>query len=247
MKQSASLPVHLVSICLLLLLASSCKRPTDSTPTQETSMVTDREGNVYRTVKIGTQWWMAENLKVRSFLNGDPIRIARDTTSWKKDSAACCLFDDDTLHAPGLLYNWYAVNDSRNLCPPGWHVPSDDEWKVLETSLGMSGTDTDNINWRGTHEGEKLKIASPADWDPFGSVWSTNTSGFTARAGGCRMFTGEWGVPGLHDVGFWWTSSENTEKHQGWYRYLDYKNANVFRFYGPKTYGFSIRCVADSH
>lgn len=228
----------------VLLFTTACKKKEKTSPVQETGSVTDVEGNVYKAIKIGNQWWMAENLKVKKYRNGNPIPQSQSDTQWKDTLSAYCLYDNNPV-SPGLLYNWYSVHDTNNIAPAGWHVPSDDEWKVLEQYLGMSKSDADKMNWRGTHEGDKLKIAAPQGWTSYGAVWATNESGFTALAGGCRLFNSVWGDPGLFSTGFWWSSTENTSNKQAWYRYLDYKNTNVFRFYGSKNYGFSIRCVKD--
>ncbi len=228
----------------LLLPFSSCKKDKKETAPIETGYVTDVCNNVYKTVKIGNQWWMAENLKVTKYRNGNFIlKIQADTANWKNDTiGAYCIYDDN-LSAPGLLYNYYAVSNLNNIAPLGWHVPSDNEWKELEKNLGMSDYEVNNTSWRGSNEADKLKIASTQGWITYENIWSSNSSGFSALAGGCRIFNGIWGDPGLFATGFWWSST--TKDNHAWYRYLDYKNSNVFRYYGPKTYGFSVRCVKD--
>ena len=240
-----SLLYFYILLLLFVVFTNSCKKAKKEIPEIETGSFTDTINKIsYNTVKIGNQWWMAENLKGTKYRNGAYItKIQTDTAQWKKDTTgAYCIYDNNAT-APGLLYNWYAVNNSNNIAPYGWHVPTDAEWKELEMHLGMSATDAQKTNWRGTDEGEKLKIASIQNWITYGDVWSNNESGFTALAGCCRMFDGKWGNPGLGSTGFWWAS--DTHSNDAWYRYLDYKNANVFRYYGPKTYGFSIRCVKD--
>ena len=226
------------------LLSSSCKKETKESITQEMGLVTDVEGNVYKTVKIGDKWWMAENLKVKKYRNGVSIPQAQLDSQWKDTTDAYCIYDNNPS-APGLLYNWYVVNDTSNIAPIGWHVPTDDEWKNLEKYLGMSDAEANKVNWRGSNEADKLKMESPNGWTRYGTIWSTNESGFTALAGGCRIFNGVWGNPGLFSTAFWWSSTTDISGKQAYYRYLDYKKSNVFRFYGPKTYGFSIRCVRD--
>ena len=233
-------------ISLGLALFFSCTKESNS-PTFETGTVTDIDNNVYKTVKIGNQWWMAENLKVRRYNNGDSIanignKLNADT--WANTS-------NGTLYVGtlGVLYNGYVINDVRGIAPSGWHIPDDDEWKELEMYLGMSKDEADKVNWRGTTEGNMLKIqgAGPTVWttpsDVY-SVWGTNESGFSAFGCGCVLFNGTLGSPGANYTGFWWTSSELA--NEAWYRYLDYNKPNVFRFYGPKTYGFSVRCVKDN-
>ena len=254
-----------------IAISNSCKKEEKSTV--ETGSVTDIEGNVYKTVKIGNKWWMAENLKVKKYKNGDPINFVQniiytsnlDTTTWQNSTiGAYCIIDnnqwiyDTTLKIKvmqpstnyngkiyGLLYNWYSINDSRGVAPAGWHIPSDAEWKEMEISLGMSASDADNVNWRGTDQGNKLRIYT--GWSmPYEKyvVWGTNESGFSALGSGCCLFNGQWGNPGVYSIGFWWTSSVN-DSGLPWYRYLDYNKANVFRFYASKNSGYSIRCVKD--
>ncbi|MGZ4057330.1 MAG: fibrobacter succinogenes major paralogous domain-containing protein [Bacteroidia bacterium] len=233
----------------LFLILNACKKPAETTPATETGQVTDVEGNTYKTVKIGNQWWMAEDLRVTKYRDSSFIPLVPPPpfdTTWKKfTTGAFCNNTDVGGHIIGRFYNYYAITDSRGIAPLGWHIPSDAEWKVLEEHLGMSQVDADNTGWRGTHEGEKMKViqGTVGGWSAYGAIWSTNESGFSALAGGCRMFDGSWGDPGQYSTGFWWSTT--TQGTQAFYRYLDYKNANVFRYYGPKTYGFSVRCVKD--
>ena len=233
----------------LITVINGCKKKEDATPELETGYVSDIDGKVYKTVKIGDQWWMAEDLRTTRYRDSTTLYAVPpppfDTTWSKFTTGVYCNNLDNQNSIIGVLYNWYAVNDSRGIAPKGWHIPTDAEWKQLEQNLGMSSADADNTGWRGSHEGEKLKVirGSVGGWSDYGSVWATNESGFSAKAYGCRMFDGSWGYPGQGSTGFWWTAT--AEINSAWYRYLDYKNANVFRYYGPKTYGFSIRCVKD--
>ncbi|MEO8761171.1 MAG: fibrobacter succinogenes major paralogous domain-containing protein [Bacteroidia bacterium] len=241
----------IVLISLLFILISSCKKTPTPTPANETGTVTDIDNNTYKTVKIGNQWWMAENLKTKTYRNGTTIKTL--TTSdpdsvWAQTIIGhLCEFDknDDNGKLYGLLYNWYAVTDTNNIAPAGWHVPSDDEWKTLEMYLGMSQADADKVNWRGDNEADKLKVAQSLNWASYGSVWSTNESGFSALAGCCRLFDGKWGNPGVTNTGFWWSTTNHASDNEAWFRYLDYKNSNVFRYHVAKSYGMSIRCVKD--
>lgn len=239
----------LILLFTLVILFPSCKEEEPPVPAQETGTVTDNEGHVYKTVKIGDQWWMAENLRATKYRNGASIQLITEDTSWSNSTAgAYCIFDNNNNNAgiTGLLYNWYVVNDANSIAPEGWHIPTDAEWKALEKYLGMNDIDLEKSNWRGSHEGEKLKSTNQQNWAPYENILNTDESGFSALAGNCRMFNGSWGSPlDLQSMGFWWSASDNSGNNQAWYRYLDYKKDNVFRFYGPKTYGFSIRCVKD--
>lgn len=238
--------------CILLLvffsiITSSCKKDKEEPKMLETGTTADVDGNIYKTVKIGNQWWMAENLRTTKYRNGQLIRSESDPVEWSKlVNGAYCYYDNktDNLKTYGCLYNWFAINDSNQLAPEGWHIPSDAEWKTLEMELGMNDAEANKLGWRGSDEGEKLKVEAPLGWTVVSPIWANNESGFTALAGGCRLFNGTWADPGLFASAFWWSLTEQNE-NEAWYRYLDKKNANVFRSHTYKNYGFSVRCVKD--
>ena len=207
--------------------------------------VTDIDGNVYRTVKIGSQWWMAENLKATHYRNGDEIPNMTGDADWSNLTAgACSYYDDNANNAAvyGRLYNWYGVNDSRKIAPAGWHVPSDEEWKELEMVLGMSQYSVDSTRYRGTNEGGKLKETGTSHWfDP--NTGATNETGFSALPGGYRLST-----VGYHDIGYYtyfWSSTEGSSG-QAWYRLLSYRYSKVYRLSLSMHVGFSVRCVRDN-
>lgn len=227
---------------LSLVVFQSCEEE-EIPAIKETGTVTDIDGNVYIAVKIGNQWWMAENLRVKSFRNGAAINDGQVDSVWIQQSAAYCLFGNDSA-SPGLLYNWYAVNSAEGIAPQGWHIPTDEEWRILEVELGMSDSDARNSGWRGTTEGNELKMPGNSGWTLFKDNWPGNESGFSAAAGGCRLPDGVWGDPGLFAAGFWWSASAK-DFQRSYYRYLDYKHPNVYRSADSKSYGFSIRCVKD--
>lgn len=231
----------------IILFNISCTKTDETTIIlPETGTMTDIDGNEYKTVKIGNQWWMAENLKVIRFRNGASIQEVSDSSDWvNQTTGAYCTFENgnSVLTPPGLLYNWMAVSNPNIIAPLGWHIPSDEEWKQMEKSLGMTQEEADKLTWRGTNEGDKLKTSDQSEWSSFANIFSTNESGFAALAGSCRLFNNQWGDPGLKSTGFWWTST--SRGNEAWYRYLDYKNSNVFRSHVDQHYGFSIRCVKD--
>ena len=151
---------------------------------------------------------MAENLKVTSYRNGEASSNETNNSEWANlSSGAWCSYnnDDGNVETYGLLYNWYAVDDSRNIAPSGWHVPTDEEWKELEIYLGMSQTDADNTNFRGTDEGGKMKESGTTHWNS-PNTGATNESGFTALPGGYRSnYSGT-----FDDIGYgggWWSST----------------------------------------
>ncbi len=206
--------------------------------------VVDYDGNTYFTVKIGDQCWMAQNLKVTHYSNGDPIPIVTDGTEWGGlSTGAYCEYNNDSSLVPiyGRLYNWYAVDDSRNIAPEGWHVPSDAELKQLEMYLGMSQGEADAIDWRGTDEGGKLKEAGTTHWqNP--NIGATNESAFTALPGGYRHYDGYFISMGI--TAHFWSFTESGS-YYAWVRSLDHPYSQVNRHFADKRYGFSVRCVRD--
>ncbi len=194
------------------------------------STVTDIDGNVYNTVTIGTQVWMVENLKTTKYRNGDPIpNVTVDATWGGLTTGAYCWYNNDaaTYKATyGALYNWYAVADSRNIAPAGWHVPTDAEWTTLTTYLGG-----ENV------AGDKLKEVGTAHWITT-NTGVTNISGFTALPGGYRNM-------GIGNYSFWWSSTENFAAATIWIRKMYISYSNVAREDWPKNEGFYVRCLRD--
>jgi uncharacterized protein (TIGR02145 family) len=211
---------------------------------QETGTVTDVDGNTYKTVKIGDQWWMAENLKVTHYRNGDVIPNITNNITWTNlSTGACCGYNNnaDSVSIYGRLYNWYAVSDTRNIAPEGWHVPSENEWKQLEMYLGMSQSDADKSGARGTNEGGKLKETGTAHWHS-PNTGATNESGFSALAGGGRV---GWTMIFM-DMGIkasFWCSKYDI--YFAWFRYMNYKSSKVIRDITPVQEGLSVRCLKD--
>jgi uncharacterized protein (TIGR02145 family) len=238
----------LMSLFVSLIFFTSCDEEEKSEPIQYGTMV-DIDSNVYKTVLIGGKWWMAENLRVTRYSNGDPItqvgQSAIDYPTWDSLAPAYSIHPDATT-LMGYLYNFEALKNPAGLAPAGWHIPTDEEWKQLESSLGMESSATAKTGWRGTSEGDALKTTGVDNWNRYDPVWATNSSGFNALSGSCRLFNGEFGYPGRLYTGFWWTASENqNETDKAWYRYLDYKSSGIFRQSFSKRYGCSIRCVKD--
>lgn len=247
-RNSSRMLKRIVGILVISLFITACKKTPSPELTPETGLVTDVQGNVYQTIKIGNQWWMIENLKVTAYSDGTPINEIKEGSNddWKTDSVGAFTTYTSGTNVKRFLYNWKAIQNKKSIAPEGWHIPSDDEWKELEKQLGMSAEEADKTSWRGTHEGEKLmkeKTFNGTSWTTYGDVWPTNESGFSAVADGCRMFDGKPSDAGAQEIGFWWSSTSFA--NEAWYRHLDYKNKNIFRYHGPQTYGFSIRCVKN--
>jgi uncharacterized protein (TIGR02145 family) len=140
-----------------------------------------------------------------------------------------------------MLYNWFSVIDSRKLAPAGWHIPTDDEWKTMEKTIGMSAEAANETAWRGTNECEKIIPKSSIGWPGTSIVFGTNESGFSALPGGCRLFNGE--INNESNCAFWWTST--ADNNEAWYRYIDRNNKKIFRQHTYQKYGLSIRCIKD--
>jgi uncharacterized protein (TIGR02145 family) len=222
----------------------------------------DIEGNSYGTLLLGNQCWMAENLKVTHYNNGDSVPtgftdsewVNLDQTEtgayavypWDEDNYSLNTCNGDCSQVYGNLYNWYAVDDNRGVCPVGWHMPTDDEWIELEMFLGMSYTEAHDTGWRGNDEGSQLAGNALFWWDGglendpvFGS------SGFVALPGGYRAWTGTYNHPMGGYGAFWSSTASNIDN--AWFRLLAWHTREVARnnIGYPNQTGFSIRCVMD--
>ena len=199
--------------------------------------ITDADGNVYDTIHIGNQVWLKQNLKTTRYANGNLIPHVSDSATWSNlSSGAYINYNNDTAIAGvyGKLYNWHAVVDSRNLCPDGWHIPSDNEWNILTTYLGGQ-----NI------AGGKLKEAGTLHWNS-PNTGATNETDFTALPGGLKKTYSSF--QGSGDFGFFWSSTEEGSNY-AYFRILDYISTSIITMAGYnnfKTDGMSVRCIQDS-
>ena len=196
--------------------------------------LTDIDGNSYKTIRIGDQVWMAENLKVTHYRNGDAIPNLTSGGDWANTSSdAYCAYDNNESYANtyGYLYNWFAVVDKRNIAPEGWHVPTDDEWRELS-------------NYLGSDDGSKL--AGNADLWYNGGLEDNSEfgiSGFTALPGGYRGYTNG-SYSNVGNYGYFWSSTEYYSNN-AWHRRLYCNSSDVRRYNYGKRSGFSVRCVRD--
>ena len=200
----------------------------------KTGTVSDIDGNIYTTLKIGNQTWMTENLKVKHYRNGAPIPIVSDTIDWGAlTSGAFCFYNNDSSNQRtyGVLYNWYAVNDNRKIAPVGWHIPTDEDWTILISYLGNSDT-----------AGGRMKEAGTAHWNS-PNTGATNESGFTALPGGYR-YTDNGSFRQMGHDGDWWSCTE-VDSSYAWFRNIYYNYPTSGRYYYKKQNGFSVRCVQD--
>ncbi len=197
--------------------------------------VTDIEGNVYRTIKIGTQTWMADNLKTTTYLDGSPIAHAEDNTQWMNntDGAYSWYDNDQETYAEiyGAMYNWYAVNNSAGLCPSGWEVPNESQWETLTRYL-----DGRNV------AGGKMKeigVAPDGLWNDT-NEGATNESGFSGIPGGYRSTGGSYYSIG--DEGYWWSATSSSEQY-AYVRTLRNLHTWLVGFVYYKISGHSVRCI----
>ena len=191
----------------------------------------DIDGNTYQTVQIGTQTWMKENLKTTRYRDGAAIPTGLSDSQWGAGTTgAYAIYDNNAANNTtyGKLYNWYAVTDSRNLCPTGWHIPSDAEWTTLENFLGGA-----------TVAGGKMKTTT--GWTSPNTA-ATNESGFSGLPGGYRLYNGTYYSIGYY--GLWWSSSEASTPN-AWARDLSSNFGFSFRGNYYKQTGFSVRCLRD--
>ncbi|MCE5175019.1 MAG: FISUMP domain-containing protein [Bacteroidales bacterium] len=197
------------------------------------NIVTDINGNVYHTVKIGTQVWMIENLKTTKYRNGDPIPYVSDSSEWDSLTVGAYNYynnDENLGRVYGYIYNSYAVADSRGLAPEGWHIPSDEEWEVLVNNLG--GKDV---------AGGKLKESGTDYW--YNNQDASNSSGFTALPGGCFDPANSFSQIG-YSAHFWTVPDSSGIKGEIDF-YLINSKGSANRYLQILKMGKSVRCIKD--
>ena len=244
-----SLFVFLFLLALLLQMTYCSTNPTGVVDDNSTT-VTDIDGNVYSTVKIGNQLWTAENLRTTRYNDGVPIEKDTLKATWNAATTPkYCYYrntmNEDSIRKFGALYNWHVVN-SKKLAPVGWHVPTDDDWGKLQSYLISNG-----YNWDGTNTENRIAkaLAAKTDWygdtgvGSIGNNLSTNNrSGFTALPGGLRYMDGPFYNGGFY--GLWWSATaENSSHAYGRGLYCGGKNLVSGSYY--KSTGFSIRILRN--
>jgi uncharacterized protein (TIGR02145 family) len=194
--------------------------------------ITDIDGNVYHTVTIGNQVWMAENLQTTRFNDGTAIPPVSGDSAWAADTApGYCWYGGDSAAGRatwGALYNWYSVNAGK-LAPAGWHVATDTEWSILMDVLGDSVA------------GGELKDTGTSLWSS-PNAGATDQTGFSALPAGYRAYDGVFQSGGMY--GYWWSATANGAG-LAWYRYVGYNYASANRSYTDMNSGFSVRCVRN--
>jgi uncharacterized protein (TIGR02145 family) len=219
---------YILLIGALIILPVSCVKE-EKPP----SPVNDIEGNTYKTVKIDTRIWMAENLKTSLYNDGTEIQLVTDDDAWHElITPGYCWYDNNESGYKdqyGALYNGYSVGTGK-LCPAGWHVPDVEEWQQLIDFLGET-----------ISAGGKLKEAGTTNWHS-PNTGADNSTGFTALAGGIRYSEGIFRSV-LYYTGFW--SSTENESLDLWYVGLYSGDALIYSDYISKKHGFSVRCIKD--
>jgi uncharacterized protein (TIGR02145 family) len=221
---------------IVSFLATGCnKDPHHDDLPDNKNTVKDLDGNQYGYVQIGTQTWMASNLKTTRFSDGSPIPLVTEDTVWSvlKEPGYCWYENDAAKYRGdyGALYNYYAA-ESGKLCPTGWRVPSKDDWTILADALGGD-----------TAAGGSLKEKGTAHWHS-PNAGADNQSGFSARPGGNRTNGCGGTFGGLYTTGYWWTSTKESQV-SGWFVTVSYLDTYVRMMSGARIMGASVRCVKE--
>ncbi len=214
-------------VLVIILVFSACEKE------ENTCTVKDIDGNCYKTVRIGSQVWFAENLRTTRFADGTQIPLITDDDEfkWCTESARCMYNNMEVYYDIfGMMYNWYAATDTCSLCPDGWHVPSDEEWKILVDYLG--GVDI---------AGGKMKAVDTVLWNS-PNVGATNESGLSVLPGGFRNENGRFGGKGSLGI-FWSTTVYNY--NAGRILVTQANNSKAVRDFSPNMHGFYVRCLKD--
>lgn len=262
-KQYLLIMLILSGFCLTASMAQETDYSTSSLNKHEFGTVTDIDGNIYKTIIIGTQEWMAENLRVIHYNNNDPIPT--DThIDWKSTNAGAFTIypyeyidglnsEDEVIAAYGALYNWYAVDDKRGICPADWHVPEDEDWTKLTDYLGDEVSPSFGRLLSITGGKLKSKLTGPGShpgWH-YPNSGATNETGFAAIPGGSRYGYGGFGDIGYH--GAWWSATY--EPVTSWavsrviarFWMIYYHDNILFNGKSNKRNQFSVRCIRNAN
>ncbi len=233
----------------------SCGVPNVHNPDLVYGSITDREGNVYKTIVIGSQEWMAENLNVSTYQNGDEIATNLTSEEWSNAintqlGTWTYYYDDDSYACPyGKLYNWFACVDSRELCPIGWHVPTDQEWSTLINFLDSDSDGGNFFNTAGIQMKSSGTIEEGTGYWYSSDISSSNSCGFSGLPGSFRSNNGFLPASGCCiDIGYlgqWWSSSE-MYSYFAWTRSLALNDDGAYRSGNFCLDAYSVRCLRDS-
>lgn len=228
MKKKNVFYLSMLFLSASILFTESCKKDKD-----DSDVIVDADGNVYKTVVINSQVWMTENLKTTRYNDGTAIlNYGTDNLGWQTNvTGAYSWYNNDIANKDiyGALYNWHTVNTDK-LCPVGWHVPTLAEWTALVDYLG--GVD---------YGGGKLKEEGTDHWmSP--NAGATDEYGFKALPGGYRYYYGDFTLTG--NQGFWWCDTE-IDADYAQIEYISYEGTDIFHYGIYKNYGVSVRCLKD--
>jgi len=206
----------------------------------------DVDGNTYPVVSIGNQCWMAANLKTTRYRDGAEIPNVTVDSDWVQlTSGAWCNYENNPVNDTtyGKLYNWYAASNP-NICPLGWHVPTDAEWQQLEEALGMPAEELTTLGSRGSSQNVGGKMKSSLLWNS-PNAGANNESGFSGLPGGALYDYSTYGLfSGLGSFGNWWsTTAAGTVS--AWHRSLLYDDGSINRNFYVQPTGFCLRCLQD--
>ncbi len=246
----------LLGFCLLFLVVISCKHEEDDRVIL--NAVTDYDGNSYDAIRIGKQVWMKSNLRTTHFSDGKPISTPESEVTWSNTKAY--VYDPSASEIPGydpkvygLYYNWPAVYNAHKICPEGWHVPSDAEWKEMSDYVSSVAKYT----YFGVRENIAKALASTAGWaesneggTPGFHPEANNATGFSAFPAGTYNGPVELNNGATHGdwntgANFWSSTEYEGNESYAWFFSLGYSGAGVDNWYCPKNYGYSVRCVRD--
>jgi uncharacterized protein (TIGR02145 family) len=218
----------------------TCGAPNVHNPNITYGTMTDQEGNVYKTIVIGTQEWMAENLNTSIYRNGTSIPTGLNDAIWSTTTSGAWAYynNDASYECPyGKLYNWYTCVDARGLCPLGWHVPNDDDWNILANYFGGPSVAGAYLKSTGTLEDGTGYWNSPNES-------ASNSSGFSGLPNGLRNYIGVYNSININ--GFWWSTSINTtEPDYAWVDGLMFGGGPLVIYGAPRKTGISVRCLRD--
>ncbi len=213
--------------------------------------VADIDGNTYSTIQIGSQCWMAENLKTTTYQNTTPIPNVIDDNEWcNLATGAYVWYENDVIWKDpyGALYSWYATVDSGGLCPTGWHVPTHYEWTTLTDFIGgintPQGNDLKSCRQVNSPLGGECNTTEHPRWNENNTHYGTDDYGFSGLPGGYRHFCGEFNY--LGDRSYWWSSTDlSLTFYTAWYRIMDSYSGGIGAHDATVTNGFSVRCLRD--
>lgn len=249
-----------IAVLCLLTTITCTNEPLEPGQNSDISTLTDIDGNVYATVKIGTQVWMAENLRVTKYNDGSAItQIAGDTT-WDSclytNTPAFCYYNNttnaDSINKYGSIYNWYVVSPSnpKKVAPAGWHVPTDSEWTIMEKYLVLQGFNWDETTDTAQNNKIAKSLSAKTSWETDetqGAIGCNltlnNRSGFSALPGGCRGIDGSFN--GIGTDGHWWSATA-VDDSTAFNYFLSFVDEDLGNFINHKRWGYSVRLVKDN-